>query len=80
MVEALIGAGIVLVGWLVKEFVKSGAHKKEHEMIAKIQAEHSEELRKLDDRADKQDVVNATIMTQLKYIMEGIDELKDKKK
>ena len=78
MLEIILGSGmlVTLLGWLARELVYRGRHKREHEVLQETQKEHADKLENVDKRLDEHDVLNATIITQLSYITAGIDEIK----
>lgn len=80
MLEALVGLGGILIGWIINQLIKAGAHKRDHEMISEELNEIKAEVKRHDQRLDEHDVVNAAITEQLRYISLGIDEIKERLK
>lgn len=78
--EILLGSGllITLAGW----FISLGVHKREHQSLRDELSAHKDEMviakgeiKELAERQNKQDVVQATIVTSLQYITQRVDEI-----
>lgn len=83
-IELLLGGGLLITagGWLIER----GAHKKTHEVIENTFTSHEEAMDKIEknvcentQKQQNQEVVQATILTELKYIRLKIDEIAERK-
>lgn len=80
MLDAIIvGIAIVAISASVGALIKLGRIMEEFKSVLKVQEQQNATLNKHEDRLDTQDIVTATILTSLRYIEAGIDELRGRK-